>query len=399
MLGSWKEWEKGDPLTINRIVWDGLEVANMQDVLDRDWFGIGKWGIELEAWIRKTVGVQFAQLTNSGSSAVLLAVQALVDSGKWKAGDHILHPACTFPTSINPAILFGMIPVFVDVEPGTYNINPRAFSRALKDMPEIKGAIVPHLLGNMTDIGLILDALDGRPLIEDCCDTIGSRWRGKHVGSFGTAGAFSFYASHHITTGGVGGAFVTNDEAMFRKVKSMTFWGRKLSPSVDLVTDFKNRYTYETIGHDMQMTELQAAFGYAQTSRIDQVISGRAARFDDLSRFFSGKWGKWFVLPQKHPKADPSWFGFPLEVRNEAPFTRDQLAKWLMDAKIEIRPLFAGNLTRQPAYEHIKCVVSGSLRQSDSNMVNALFLPAWGHMTKPQMEYLTKSLSAFLSRF
>jgi CDP-6-deoxy-D-xylo-4-hexulose-3-dehydrase len=243
-----------------------------------------------------------------------------------------------------------------------------------------------------------MDALGDRPLIEDCCDTIGSLWRNVHVGGFGIAAAFSFYASHHITTGGVGGCFVTNRKDLYDHVRSLTFWGRKIAPGHDAYRDFLDRYTYETIGHDMQMTELQAAFGYAQTHRYSAMLEGRQKRFQQMQNFFSGKYEKWFVTPKSHPKASPSWFGYPLEVKQAAPFERNQLARCLLDAKIEIRPLFAGNITRQTAYMNVKHEVFGSLAQADSNMVNALFLPSWSFMTDEQMEYQLETLGKFLAR-
>jgi CDP-6-deoxy-D-xylo-4-hexulose-3-dehydrase len=395
---TWKKWATGDPLTINRVVWDEAELNNIADVFKRDWFGPSKWAVELEAWMRIKTNTQFSQLTNSGSSALLLAVQSLVDKGIWKAGDRIIHPACTFPTSCTPLVLFGLVPVFIDVEPGTYNLNAKTAARALRDKA-IKGAVIPHLLGNMTDIDVLKDALGERALIEDCCDTLGSLWRNVHVGGFGIAAAFSFYASHHITTGGVGGCLVTNSKDLYDHVRSLTFWGRKIAPGRDAYQDFLDRYTYQTIGHDMQMTEIQAAFGYAQTHRYPAILEGRRKRFEQMQNFFTGKYERWFVTPKSHPKASPSWFGYPLEVRQAAPFERNQLAKALLDAKIEIRPLFAGNIIRQDAYKNVPHEVFGTLAQADSNMVNALFLPSWLFMTDEQMDYQLDVLGKFLARW
>lgn len=169
----WKKWKPGDSVTINRIVWDGIESEFMQDVLDRDWFGPGKYATELESKLTEYTGAKYAQLTNSGSSALLLATQALKQAGYWRDGDLILHPACTFPTSCNPIWQSGLIPFFVDVEEGTYNISADLVEQALKLHPEIKGAIIPHLIGNIAEFDRIRQLMGDRPIIEDSCDTMG----------------------------------------------------------------------------------------------------------------------------------------------------------------------------------------------------------------------------------
>lgn len=396
---SWKTWKPGDPITINRIVWsEDLEGQYIKDVLDRDWFGPGKFAERLETELCDYVGLAHAQLANSGSSALLLATQALQQTGRWRPGDKILHPGCTFPTSLNPIIQSGMIPVFVDVEPGTYNINADLAAEAIKKYPDIKGAIIPHLLGNSPDMDKLLSALDDRPLIEDCCDTLGSRWAGQHVGTMGDAAAFSFYGSHHITTAGVGGALLTNDPDLYHLVKSMTFWGRALAKTDDIYNQFMQRYSYETIGYDMQMSEIQAAFGVAQMRRLEPSNANRTRNFRAFDGFFS-KWEHWFVLPKSHEKAQPSWFGYPLSVRPEAPFTREDFARHLLGRQIEIRPLFAGDITRQPAYDKTEKIIYGELTTAYDNARRALFLPSWGGLTVDQMAMLMGIYSEFLERW
>lgn len=395
---SWKRWRPGDPVTISRIVWDGLESENIQDVLERDWFGPGHYANELEKALAKYVGVKYAQLTNSGSSALLMAAQALKNVGVWQDGDLILHPVCTFPTSCNPIWQSGMVPVFVDVEEGTYNIDANLVEQALAQYPEIKGAIIPHLIGNIAEFDRIKEAMGDRPVVEDSCDTMGGLYDGKPVGTLGDIAAMSFYGSHHITTAGVGGVALTNDAKYHRLIKSMTFWGRQFVNTGDPYFDFTQRYTYETIGYDMQMSEIQAAFGLANMSRLEEMNQGRNKQFALIHRLFE-KWQDWFVLPRQHPKADPSWFGYPVLVRESAPFDRFHFAMHLIKNRIEIRPLFAGNLTRQKAYQNAPYVTVGDFTQADRNMERALFLPAWGGMTKEQTTYTFGVIKEFMEQW
>lgn len=394
----WKPWKPGDPITINRVVWDGLESEFVQDVFERDWFGPAKYAADLESALCHFVGREHAQLLNSGSSALLLATRALQEQGRWRRGDLILHPACTFPTSCNPIWQTGMVPVFVDVLEGTYNIDANRVHEALARYPEIKGAIIPHLLGNSPNVKVIKFLLGDRPLIEDCCDTLGGQFDGRHVGTFGEAAAFSFYGSHHITTAGVGGALLTDDKDLRHLVHSMAFWGRQFIENGDAYHDFAQRYTYETIGYDMQMSEIQAAFGLAQMGRLPEMNLARARQFDDTDAFFR-QWEEFFVLPRELEGAEPSWFGYPVLVREAAPFDREAFARHLLDARIEIRPLFAGNITRQPAYRSVPYVVVGDLTQADRNMERALFLPAWGGMAREMTDYLFRVIEEFMGRW
>lgn len=394
----WTQWQPGEPLTINRIIWDDAEEKAIQEVLENDWFGPGYYAGKLEKSLSDLADVKYTQLVNSGSSALLLATQALQHLGYWTNGNLILHPACTFPTSCNPIWQSGMVPVFVDTEEGTYNINADLVKTAIEQYPEIEGAIIPHLLGNIAEMDCIHEALDGRPLIEDSCDTMGGTYDGQPVGSMDIAAAFSFYGSHHITTAGVGGALLTDNAAIHQAVRSMAFWGRQFVSTGDPYFDFTQRYTYETIGYDMQMTEIQAAFGLAQMSRLEEMNKRRADQFKKTNWFIS-QWQDWLVLPRQHPKAEPSWFGYPLLIKESAPFDRSHLAGHLLEHKVEIRPLFAGNLTRQKAYRSMSHVVVGDLTQADRNMERGLFLPAWGGMTDEMTAYLFEVLKEFMSKW
>lgn len=392
----WKQWKADDPITINRIIWDGIESEYVQDVFERDWFGPGKYAADLEAALVNEIGVKHVQLTNSGSSALLLATQALQKLGYWQPGDLILHPACTFPTSCNPIWQSGMIPVFVDVEEGTYIIDADRVEEAIEHFGNhIKGAIIPHLIGNIAEMDRIMHILGNRPLIEDSCDTMGGTYNGQPVGTFGHASAFSFYGSHHITTAGVGGALATSDDELYRLAKSMAFWGREFVTTNDPYYDFTQRYTYETVGYDMQMSEIQAAFGLAQMLRLPEIIDGRDKQFEAMHEFMM-QWSEWLILPVEHDKAIPSWFGYPVLVKESAPFGREEIIRHLLKNKVEVRPLFAGNLTEQKAYKPLKKLIVGDLTQADRNMERAFFLPAWGGMTKAMTDRLFEIISEFM---
>jgi CDP-6-deoxy-D-xylo-4-hexulose-3-dehydrase len=212
---------------INRIVWGPAEIGQIQDVLDNDWFGPGPKVEKFANVISDYTDIDLVQPVNSGSTALTLAVEAMLRLGLWQPGDLILHPLLTFPTSIVPALKNNLIPLFVDVDPHTYQIDLVQVQAAIATFGDrIAGAIIPHLLGNILDMALLLEILDGRLLIEDCCDTMGGYYDGLHVGNFGHVAAFSFYGSHHVTTAGVGGALATHIGEMYDYAKSATHWGR-----------------------------------------------------------------------------------------------------------------------------------------------------------------------------
>ena len=405
MRGQWKEWSPGDPVLINRIVWGQPELDQMQEVLNNDWFGPGWKVAEFGQELIALTGIAYCQAVNSGSSALMLAVRAMLELGKWRSGDWILHPALTFPTSIAPAIQCGLVPVFVDVEPHTYQIDLRQAEKAIAIYGEkIKGAIIPHLLGNICDLSVLKDILDGRPFIEDCCDTLGGYYNGWHVGSFGDVATFSFYGSHHITTAGVGGALMTYNPEIYDVAKSMTHWGRAdYSKLADPYEKFSRRYWYETVGYDYQMTELQAAFGLAQLHRLSKANELRAKRFCELDRYFrENNLNSYFYLPRTGTdEATPSWFAYPLTIKPEAPFNRKEFAIHLIESKIEIRPLFTGDILKHPAFARIpedKKFSVGPLTMAKWTGHNSLFLPAWG-MSDGEMNYMLNVLDTFFERY
>lgn len=408
----------GDPVLVNRVVWGQPEIDQMQAVLDNDWFGPGQKVAEFAQRLSYFIDVPwrpppYCQPVNSGSSALTLAVDIMINEGYWQRGDFIIHPLLTFPTSITPALRAGLIPIFVDIDPHTLQIDLDQLEILLNtrqtlpgiDRGRIAGAIIPHILGNICDMWKLMDLLDGRPFIEDCCDTLGGRISDQHVGTFGHIGTFSFYGSHHITTAGVGGALVTTDKGIFETAKSLTHWGRNnydnLSP--DLYEQFDKRYWYDTWGHDFQMTEIQAAFGIAQLDRVTAANKLRTKRFFEIDSFLTGHLlDKYLYLPQRScVQADPSWFSYPLIVKPNAPFSRKALAIHLMERKIEIRPIFTGNILTHPAFVGLDtrgmAIVAGGTDMATLAGENGLFLPAWG-MSNGEIQYLLTVLENFFLR-
>lgn len=380
---SWKQWKKkGDPHLINRIQWDEKEYSALKSVLDSDWFGYGEYNKQFEQKLSDFTGVKHFNLTNSGSTAIFVALKGLMYGGGIKRGDYVLHPISTFPTSISSAIDLGLVPVFVETKLNTYVIDPEQVERALEKYPQIKGAIIPHLLGNVADMERIKSALGDRFLIEDSCDTLGSYFDGKHAGSFGDYVAFSFYGSHHISSGGVGGALGTNNSKLKDIAKSLIFWGRDYSAG----ESFLNRYKYMTIGTDAQMSALQAAFGLKQIDRLETFIKARKIQFREMTEIFSKY--DFFELPVSHPKADPSWFSFPLQVKDSAPFSRKDFVRYLADKNVEIRPIMCGNILEQEPYKNIPYVaLDNSFPIADKINQSGLFLPCWGMPENQKKDY------------
>jgi len=397
MKGQWKEWKPGDPVLINRIIWGQPEIDQLQEVLAKDWFGPGRKVEEFAQSLADYTDIRHIQPTSSGSSALTLAVEAMIHLGLWKTGDWILHPLLTFPTSIAPAIKNYLKVIFIDVDPSTYQIDLGQVEAAINTYGDlIKGAIIPHLLGNISDMGLLMDILGGRPFIEDCCDTMGGYYDGLHVGNFGHIAAFSFYGSHHVTTAGVGGALATHNEEIYNYVKSATHWGRNDYALLnDPYEKFSRRYWYETLGSDYQMTELQAAFGIAQMVRLDKANGKRARIFANLDKYFR-YFKDYFYLPRTDSdEAAPSWFCYPLTIKPKAPFDRLGFATHLMENKIEIRPIFTGNILEHPAFRKFhQMLFRDQSKNADLIGRNGLFLPAWG-MSDGEMIYMLEILNEF----
>ncbi len=383
---GWKKWEKvGDHHLINRIQWGEEERKALVKVLQGDWFGYSGPNKDLERKMSEYTTIPYVHLTNSGSAAVETGLLALKHDGRWRPGDKVIHPVTTFATSISSAINLGLTPVFIETKPYTYVSDPEQVSAAVERYPDVRGMILPHLLGNVPDLEKILKVLGKtRFLLEDCCDTLGSKFKDKHVGTYGDVAAYSFYASHHITTGGVGGAVATNDKKLSGVIKSLIFWGRDFRPSDD---EFLKRYTYETLGTDSQMSALQAAFGLKQIDRLPRFVEERKRQFGEMTKLFEEY--ESFHLPQVHPKAQPSWFSYPLTLKESAPFDRSEFARYLTVNKIEVRPLMCGNITKQRPFERAEWLsLNGKdFPVGDDIEKRSLFVPCWGMPENQKQDY------------
>lgn len=372
-----RKWEKGKFHLINRIYWDENEVKQVMDVFQEDWFGDGKFTRELERKLIEFSGHKHAQVTNSGSSALNLAIQTLIQKKIWQAGDYILHPINTFATSISSAIMAGLIPVYVDTDPGTYVISTVGIRNALKEYPQIKGAIIPALLGNIPDMDVLKDELQDRILILDSCDVMGSKWDSREVASYGDFAAFSFYGSHHISSFGVGGALTTSNPEWAEYVNSLTFWGRNVQNQKTAgYENFLKRYTYQSLGTDSQMTAVQAAFALAQFEKLPQYIERRKHVHLEIYKLLE-PYEHWFEMPKEHwPKADVSWFSYPLVVKENAPFTRNEFVSYLTDSLVETRPVMCGDITKQTPFRYAKHKVVRPIINAERTERNGLFIPA-----------------------
>jgi len=401
------------------IYWGEPERAKINEVLARGWFGPGPFCHKLEKRLAEYHGLKKASLVNSGSSANLLALAALKELYDLQEGDEIIVPALSFPTTVNPIIQLGFIPVFVDIELGTYNIDTSLLAEA--HSPKVRGVMQAHALGIPCDVDGVWDYVrDTNSLLwlEDCCDAMGSMYQGTMAGNFGDIATLSFYASHNMTCAGEGGAVLSNNKDLIRIARSLKDWGKMcacepcpitLDPSrscvlgyqeeIDGLEGMDRRYSYSRLGYNMQMTELQAGFGLAQMDRLDEFAFIRKRNFYALQFFFEASYKDWFILPRFYQGSDPVPFCYPLTVRDEAPFTRLDIVRYLEDHKIETRQLFGGNLVRQPAYKNTKHRIGSNLKNTDKIMRDAFFVGVWPGIDMPRLDYILQVFEDFLSAF
>lgn len=344
---------------------DKQDLANMIDATLDMWLTAGRFNDQFEKDFAAFLGVKFALSTNSGSSANLLALSALTSyklgERRLKKGDEVISVAAGFPTTVNPIIQQGLIPVFVDCEIGTYNIDVKQIEAALS--PKTKAIFLAHTLGNMFDMDAIMDICKKHNLwlIEDSCDALGAEWNGKKAGTIGHIGTYSFYPAHHMTMG-EGGAVVTNDPQLYRIILSFRDWGRDCwcKPGVDntcknrfnmqlghLPFGYDHKYTYSHIGFNLKITDWQAALGVSQLKKLPGYLQKRTENATYLMNKLADL-SDVLILPKVDGKVKPSWFGFLISVKPEAKFTKQQLVEYLEKNGVGTRQLFAGNLLRQP---------------------------------------------------
>lgn len=376
------------------------------------WLTTGRFNAAFEARLGDYLGVPHVLTCNSGSSANLLALSALTSPAlgerALRPGDEVITAAAGFPTTVNPILQNGLLPVFVDSAIPTYNPTAAAVAAAIG--PRTRAIMLAHTLGNPLEIAAMRQLADrhGLWLIEDCCDALGSTHQGRRVGAWGDIGTLSFYPAHHITMG-EGGAVFTARPELKRILESFRDWGRDCwcAPGCDntcgrrfdwqlgdLPAGYDHKYVYAHLGYNLKITDMQAAIGLAQLDRIDAFVTARRDNFAYLHNRLADL-EAFFILPEASADSAPAWFGFPLTLRNEAGFQRVDLLRFLDQRKIGSRLLFAGNLTRQPYFNGRPYRLGGMLENADAIMNRTFWLGVWPGLGRPQLDYIAESLGAF----
>ncbi len=400
------------PVPVSGRVYGAPEMVSLVDSALEFWLTTGRYNDAFEKRLAKVLGIHHVLTCNSGSSANLLAATALTShmlgDRALKAGDEVITCATGFPTTINPLMQNGLVPVFVDVEIPTYNIRADLIEAALSK--KTKAIMVAHTLGNPFDLDTVMAVAKKHKLfvIEDTCDALGATFKDKPVGTFGDIGTFSFYPAHHITMG-EGGAVCTNTATMNRILESVRDWGRDCwcAPGCDntckkrfgwklgsLPEGYDHKYTYSNMGYNLKITDMQAAVGYTQLDKLEGFVARRKANFKRFKAALKNV-EDFFILPEATPQSDPSWFGFVLTVRAGAPFKRDDLLKYLNEKKIATRLLFGGNLTRQPYMQGRAFRVHGNMTSSDIVMRDTFWLGVYPGLSDEAMDYMAETIAAF----
>ena len=389
------------------------ELRNLIDSSLDLWLTTGRFNTAFEARLAEYIGVRFALTVNSGSSANLAATTALcspmLGDRALEPGDEVITCATGFPTTVNPSIQNGLVPVFVDVDLPTYNIDPAGIEAAVTD--RTRAIILAHTLGNPFDLGEVMRVAKKHDLyvIEDSCDALGARYDGQLVGTFGDIGTVSFYPAHHITMG-EGGAVWTDRGDLKRLIESVRDWGRDCycAPGEDntcnkrfkwklgdLPRGYDHKYTYSNLGYNLKITDMQAAVGLAQFDRLPDFIRARNANFEFLKAGLADLEDQ-LILPEATPRSEPSWFGFPLTLRSDEEGLRDDLVQFLNEKKVATRLLFGGNLIRQPYMKTRNWRVSGDLTRSDKVMTSTFWIGLYPGLTKDHLTYACDMIRQFL---
>ena len=394
-------------------VFDAAEMVNLVDSSLEFWLTTGRYADQFEQEFARWMGVRHAILCNSGSSANLLALSALTSpklaERQLKPGDEVITVAAGFPTTVNPIVQNQLMPVFLDIELGTYNVDVTQLETAVS--PRTKAIMIAHTLGNPFNLDAVLEVANKHDLwlIEDNCDAVGATYNGRLTGSFGHLASVSFYPAHHITMG-EGGCVLTN-RAQFKKlVESFRDWGRDCwcAPGVantcgkrfdwqlgELPEGYDHKYIYSHIGYNLKMTDMQAAVGVAQLEKLPNFIEVRKRNWQLL---YDGlkPYEEFFILPEATPNSDPSWFGFLLTVRPDAPFSRNELVQFLEANQVATRLLFSGNITRQPAYQNVPYRVVGDLTNTDIVMNQTFWIGVYPKLTPDMIAYVLATFEKFL---
>ncbi len=393
------------PVPVSGRVFDAADMQSLVDSSLDFWLTTGRFAAQFEKQFARWFGIRTATLVNSGSSADLLAVTALTSpklgARRLQPGDEVITVAAGFPTTVNPIIQNGLVPVFLDEHIPTYNIDVRGLEEARSE--RTRAVVIAHTLGNPFDVGAVKEFVKKHDLwlVEDCCDAVGATYAGQKVGRFGDLATVSFYPAHHITMG-EGGCVLTNRPLLKTIVESFRDWGRDCwcEPGNantcgkrfdwelgELPYGYDHKYTYSHIGYNLKMTDMQAAVGLSQLEKLPAFIKKRRANFralrdglKDLEEFF--------ILPEATPHSEPSWFGFAIAVRPGAPFNRNQVIAFLEKRKIATRLLFGGNLLRQPAYQGVRHRVVGSLENTDFIMNQVFWVGVYPGISSEMLTYM-----------
>ncbi|MBS0483389.1 MAG: lipopolysaccharide biosynthesis protein RfbH [Proteobacteria bacterium] len=392
---------------------DAEDCATLVDASLDMWLTAGRYADRFESELAGRFGRKHAKLTVSGSAANLLAFATFTSwkrgAKALKPGDEVITVAAGFPTTVAPIVQYGCIPVFVDIDLATHNVNVDLLEAAITE--RTRAVMIAHSLGNPFDVVRVAEICRRRGLIliEDCCDAFGATADGRNVGTFGDVATLSFYPAHHITMG-EGGAVLMDASGLAKVCESFRDWGRDCycAPGKDntcnnrfgwrlgeLPEGYDHKYTYSHIGYNMKVSDMQAALGCSQLGKLDHFIARRRENFAGLERRLRERGlDRWFHLPEPTPGTDPSWFGYLMTVRDDKGIDRNTLVKQLEARKVGTRLLFAGNLTRQPAFRDVNYRVHGELTQTDKVMRDAFWLGVWPGIDDPRMDYMVATLEA-----
>ena len=391
---------------------DEAEIALMIEASLDAWLTTGRFNEMFEKRLADFIGVKHLMTVNSGSSANLVAFSALTSpklgERAIRKGDEVITVATGFPTTVNPVLQFGAIPVFVDADPVTYNIDASLVEAAIT--PRTKAVMIAHALGNPFDLGVIKPLCEkyGLWLIEDCCDALGSTYQGQNVGTFGDIGTLSFYPAHHITMG-EGGAVFTNNSELRAIAESFRDWGRDCycAPGKDntcgqrfcwklggLPEGYDHKYIYSHTGYNLKITDMQAACGVAQLDKLPSFIAKRRSNFAYLKQRLGGV-TEFLQLPEATPGSDPSWFGFPLTMRQGTGFQRRDLVNYLDQNRIGTRLLFAGNLIKQPYMANQEYRIHGELPISDRIMADTFWVGVYPGLGTTELDFVAETIESF----
>lgn len=409
--------EKAFSVPVSGKEFEKEELVNLIKASLEGWWTEGHWTAEFEKKIADFLGVKYVHTCNSGSSANLLAFSALrspsLKERQIKKGDEVITLAAGFPTTINPIIQNGCVPVFVDVELETYGVDISQLEKAYS--PKTKAVMIAHTLGNPFNLRAVKDFCDkhGLWMVEDNCDALGSKYDGKYTGTFGDVATLSFYPAHHITTA-EGGAVFTNDPKLSKAIRSLRDWGRHCWCPTGMDNTCKNRYRwqlgnlpegydhkyiYGELGYNLKLSDLHASIGVAQMDRIEGFIKKRRENFDYLHKKLE-KFSDYFILPKAEESSEPSWFGFLLTIKDKK-IDREDLLKFLSEKRVGTRLLFGGNMTKQPYFSENKDLeyrIVGDLKNTDRIMADTFWLGVWPGLGEKELGYTVKCIEEFLSK-